>query len=106
MSCWVGFVARGLILLQVMRAAGLGVVVEVGPGSMFNEGDRVTGSWGVFPVFCPISVCFICLSGMTEYAVMKDSKLEKIVYVFLSLSIFLTYPCNNIIQCTAWRRSS
>ena len=40
-----------VILLQVMRAAGLGVVVEVGPGSTFNVGDRVTGSWGVFLVF-------------------------------------------------------
>ena len=28
---------------------------------------------------------------MTEYAVMKDSILEKIVYVFLCLSIFFTY---------------
>jgi hypothetical protein len=45
-------VAWGLILLQVMRAAGLGVVVEVGPGSVFNLGDRVTGSWGVLLVFC------------------------------------------------------
>ena len=40
-----------LILLQVMRATGLGVVVEVGPGSIFNVGDRVSGSWGVFPAF-------------------------------------------------------
>ena len=49
-----GSVARGLISLQVMRATGLGVVVEVGQGSMFSVGDRVTGSWGVFPVlpFC------------------------------------------------------
>jgi len=47
---------------EVMRATGLGVVVEVGPGSRFKVGDHVTGSW-----------------GMTEYAVMKDSKLEKIV---------------------------
>ena len=45
------FVAWRLILLQVMRATGLGVVVEVGPGSIFNVGDRVTGSWGVFPAF-------------------------------------------------------
>jgi hypothetical protein len=79
------------MLLQVMRAAGLGVVVEVGPGSMFNVGDRVKGSWGAFPFFkTSVSIYFICLSGMTEYAVMKDKKLEKIVYVFLCLSIFLT----------------
>ena len=47
------FVARELIkyILQVMRAAGLGVVVEVGPGSTFEVGDRVTGSWGAFIVF-------------------------------------------------------
>ena len=44
----------------MMRATGLGVVVEVGPGSMFNVGDRVTGSWGVFHVLCPtILVYFI-----------------------------------------------
>ena len=40
-----------LILLQVMRAAGLGVVVEVGPGSTFEVGDHVTGSWGAFFLF-------------------------------------------------------
>ena len=32
----------------MMRAAGLGVVVEVGQGSTFEVGDRVTGSWGAF----------------------------------------------------------
>ena len=66
-----------------MRAAGLGVIVEVGPGSMFNVGDRVKGSWGVFPVFffLPFYISlFFRLSGMTEYAVLKDRKLEKIVY--------------------------
>jgi len=47
---------------EVMRAVGLGVVVEVGPESLFNVGDHVKGKW-----------------GMTEYAVMKDSELEKIV---------------------------
>ena len=81
-----------LILVQVMRAAGLGVVVEVGPGSMFNVGDRVTGSWGVFPVLpFYISLLYIRLLGMTEYAVMKDSKLEKIVYVCLPLLVNLPY---------------
>ena len=50
-----------LILLQVMRATGLGVVVEVGPGSMFNVGDRVTGSWGVFLVL-PFYVSLLYLS--------------------------------------------
>jgi len=29
-----------------MRASGLGVVIEAGPGSVFKAGDRVTGSWG------------------------------------------------------------
>jgi len=45
-----------------MRALGLGVIVEVGPGSQFNVGDNVSGVW-----------------GMTEYAVMKDKDLDKIV---------------------------
>ena len=63
-----------------MRAAGLGVVVEVGPGSRFKVGDHVTGSWGTFPVL-PLLYWMLptYLLGMTEYAVMKDSKLEKIV---------------------------
>jgi hypothetical protein len=56
MSCFLfpDFVARELIkyiLLQVMRAAGLGVIVDVGPGSTFEVGDRVTGSWGA-SIFC------------------------------------------------------
>lgn len=29
-----------------MRAMGLGVVVEVGPGSSFKVGDNVSGPWG------------------------------------------------------------
>ena len=52
----------GLILLQVMRATGLGVVVEVGPGSVFNVGDRVKGSWGVFLVFLPYYITLFILS--------------------------------------------
>ena len=92
-----------------MRAAGLGMVVEVGPGSMFNVGDRVTGSWGVFPVFfLALLYQFIFLLGMTEYAVMKDSKLEKIVYVLsLLVNNNLPYiPVIILIQCTAWCRTS
>ena len=90
-----------------MRATGLGVVVEVGPGSMLNVGDHVTGSWGVFPAFSLLySVYFICFSGMTEYAVMKDSRLEKIVYV-LPFLIDLPYISVIIVtQCTAWCRTS
>lgn len=49
-----GFVAWELMLLQIMRATGLGVVVEVGPGSTFKVGDHVTGSWGAFSVLCSI----------------------------------------------------
>jgi hypothetical protein len=47
----------GTILLQVMRAAGLGVIVEVGPGSTFEVGDRVTGSWGAFLILSLPSRC-------------------------------------------------
>ena len=49
-----GGVARELMLLQIMRATGLGMVVEVGPGSTFKVGDHVTGSWGAFSVLCSI----------------------------------------------------
>jgi hypothetical protein len=31
-----------------MRAAGLGVVVQAGPGSKFKVGDHVSGAWGTF----------------------------------------------------------
>jgi len=34
--------------MQVMRALGLGVIIEVGPGSQFNVGDNVSGIWGGF----------------------------------------------------------
>ncbi|KAF9048737.1 alcohol dehydrogenase [Panaeolus papilionaceus] len=44
---------------EVMRAGGLGVIVDAGPGSKFKAGDYVSGAW-----------------GMTEYAVMKDKDLE------------------------------
>lgn len=47
---------------EVMRALGLGVIVEAGPGSQFKVGDNVSGAW-----------------GMTEYAIMKDKNLDKIV---------------------------
>ncbi|RDB26209.1 putative NADP-dependent oxidoreductase YfmJ [Hypsizygus marmoreus] len=46
---------------EVMRGHGLGVVVEVGPGSEFSVGDSVSGAW-----------------GMTEYAVVKDSAIQKL----------------------------
>ncbi|PPQ66557.1 hypothetical protein CVT24_007122 [Panaeolus cyanescens] len=44
---------------EVMRAGGLGVVVEAGPASKFKVGDYVSGAW-----------------GMTEFSVMKDKDLE------------------------------
>jgi len=31
-----------------MRALGLGVIVEAGPGSRFKVGDNVSGAWGEF----------------------------------------------------------
>ncbi|KAJ3506639.1 hypothetical protein NLJ89_g6756 [Agrocybe chaxingu] len=46
---------------ETMRALGLGVVIEAGPGSRFKVGDYVSGTW-----------------GMTEYAVMKDKHLDKL----------------------------
>lgn len=47
---------------EVMRAQGLGVVEEVGKGSELKVGDFVSGPW-----------------GMSEYAVMKDKHLEKLI---------------------------
>jgi len=41
---------------QVMRALGLGVVVEAGPGSQFKIGDNVSGAWGEFKLPCPIGL--------------------------------------------------
>jgi hypothetical protein len=46
---------------EVMRAVGQGVVVQVGNGSTFKEGDIVSGSF-----------------GWTEFAVMKDKELQKL----------------------------
>ncbi|TDL25875.1 alcohol dehydrogenase [Rickenella mellea] len=46
---------------EIMRAEGLGTVIEVGSGSKFKVGDVVKGTF-----------------GWTEYAVMKDKTLTKI----------------------------
>ncbi|KAG6817330.1 hypothetical protein H0H87_009928 [Tephrocybe sp. NHM501043] len=46
---------------EVMRANGLGVVVEAGPGTSLSVGDTVSGPW-----------------GMTEYAVVKEKIIEKL----------------------------
>ncbi|KIJ62805.1 hypothetical protein HYDPIDRAFT_113911 [Hydnomerulius pinastri MD-312] len=46
---------------EVMRAIGLGVVLQVGEGSAFKEGDLVSGTF-----------------GWTEFAVMKDKVLQQI----------------------------
>ena len=40
--------------VQVMRALGLGVIIEAGPGSQFKVGDNVSGAWGEFKLPCPI----------------------------------------------------
>lgn len=45
-----------------MRATALGVVAEAGPGSKLRKGDNVSGSF-----------------GMTEYAVMNDTDVEKLM---------------------------
>ncbi|KAH7930137.1 NAD(P)-binding protein [Leucogyrophana mollusca] len=47
---------------EVMRASGLGVVVKSGQGSRHRQGDLVLGAF-----------------GWTEYAIMNDKALEKIV---------------------------
>ncbi|KAG6813926.1 hypothetical protein H0H92_005775 [Tricholoma furcatifolium] len=64
---------------EVMRAQGLGVIVEAGPGTSFSVGDTVTGAWGA-------SACYLVLvhpskrrQGMTEYAVVKAKTVQKVV---------------------------
>ncbi len=47
-----------------MRAQGLGVVIEAGQNSKLRRGDNVSGTF-----------------GMTEYAVMNDDGVEKLMYV-------------------------
>ncbi|KAG6897052.1 hypothetical protein C0992_004461 [Termitomyces sp. T32_za158] len=47
---------------EVMRAQGLGVVVEAGPGTSISAGDTVSGAW-----------------GMTEYAIMKEKMVTKLI---------------------------
>ncbi|KAF8638247.1 hypothetical protein AX17_002269 [Amanita inopinata Kibby_2008] len=47
---------------ETMRAQGLGVVMSAGTGVHLHEGDLVSGPW-----------------GMTEYAVMKEKIVEKII---------------------------
>ena len=81
-----------------MRAYGLGFVVAVGPDSKFSVGDVVSGSWGE----CNAVFFFLLLIwrlGMTEYAVMKDAFVEKIMYdstpnleIYYVLIIFRSVP--------------
>ena len=64
----------------------LGVVVEVGPGSTFKIGDHVMGPFGVFRYRIEdhlADVKWLSPLGMTEYALMPDEKIVKLVYVFL-----------------------
>jgi NADPH-dependent curcumin reductase CurA len=65
---------------EVMRAIGLGTVMDTGKGSRFRKGDIVQGSFGEY-----ISGNFTEYSrnttfvGWTQYAVMGDKQCTKIV---------------------------
>ena len=53
-----------------MRATALGVVAEAGPGSKLRKGDNVGGTF-----------------GMTEYVVVSDTDVEKLMYVCSGLKV-------------------
>jgi NADPH-dependent curcumin reductase CurA len=63
-----------------MRAAIIGTVVEVGPGSVFTKGDVVTGTL-----------------GWAEYFVCPDKFLEKVTYARVFSSISLKSVLNLIL---------
>ncbi|KAG5652568.1 hypothetical protein H0H81_004577 [Sphagnurus paluster] len=53
---------RDLKCYKLMQGQGLGIIVQAGPGSILAVGDTVKGRW-----------------GMTEYAVVDDSAVQKLV---------------------------
>lgn len=50
-----------------MRALGLGVVIEVGPGSQFKVGDNVSGPWGESSISCFVHLCANCAPTTRRY---------------------------------------
>ena len=70
-----------------MRAAALGIVIEVGPGSSFTVGDTVTGTFGKIMFSLVILISQVLVKGMTEYIVVKDKAAKKLEYVFISINL-------------------
>jgi len=70
-----------------MRAAALGTVIEVGPGSSFTVGDPVTGIFGKIMFSLVTLTSQVLVKGMTEYTVIKDKAATKLEYVFVSINL-------------------
>ena len=64
-----------------MRAAALGTVIGVGPGSSFTVGDPVTGTFGKIMFSLVTLTSRALVQGMTEYIVVKDKAAKKLEYV-------------------------
>lgn len=62
-----------------MRALSLATVVQVGAGSKFEVGDEVTGTCGASVLPIHTRLWLILSLGWTEYALMDDKALTKIV---------------------------
>ncbi len=62
-----------------MRALTLATVVKVGEGSKFKVGDQVTTTAGHFSFFSFIAWAPTSSLGWTEYAVMNDKALTKVL---------------------------
>ena len=58
---------------EVMRAAGIGIVQEAGPGSKYSSGDVVYGMFGVYLVFAFVF-------GFSEQRLNFYDRLERICH--------------------------
>lgn len=63
-----------------MRGHGLGIVIQVGPESELQVGDTVKASYGNSSSYYHWAFYDTISQGWTEYAVMNDKDVEKIMY--------------------------
>ena len=71
---------------EVMRATGLGTVIQTGKESIFKTGDVVQGVFGKRNLLYQSKSRRLTrlAPGWTEYALMPDNHCEKIVYVSIA----------------------
>lgn len=87
---------------EVMRALGLGVVIQAGEGSKLAPGDHVTGTFGESLHACMVVAgeAYVCI-GWQEYAVVKSKAVTKVVYV-QRVTVFSIPASHLYVQASSW----